>query len=549
MSFKAFGLRLVAVVFVSLSAPSVALADWLRAETAHFVIYGDTSERAMRAYAEKVERFDTLLRTYYPIPVDHELPKLEIYLADGRRDMLQAEPGISASVGGFYSTNTGRIYAVVNTESLMGDQVLFHEYGHHFMFQMAANAYPSWFVEGFAEYYATADVRPDRIQFGRHSEGRMLMFVQQPVNSWAPMSDVLAWRVSDAGRYRAGDYYAQAWGLTHYFMSTPERTRMLGQYLEAVSRGENSVQAMQRVTGRTAAQLQTDMRMYLSGAIRYHTPQVEFPTRGVEITRLSRVESDLIWLDLRLDKAPVKVEPVEPVEGESEQARRRRETVRREQAEFRAELIRDALAAGTRHGQDVMGIRVAARAHRLSGDPAAGFRLLEPHLDEDQADPDLLRLAAELLIDQIETETDAAEIAGHRREARSYLARALDADPLDFRIYRALDDSRRGEPTYPNDNDLSTLEVGVTLAPQSFDTRMRLGRAYMTRDMHAQAIAIVRPVANDPHGQSWARRAKALIASAQAAMGTAVDPVEDAPAEDEGVVEGTIASEPAPTGR
>ena len=35
------------------------------------------------------------------------------------------------------------------------------------MFQMAATAYPSWFVEGFAEYYATADIRADRIQFGR----------------------------------------------------------------------------------------------------------------------------------------------------------------------------------------------------------------------------------------------------------------------------------------------------------------------------------------------------------------------------------------------
>ncbi|KQY84797.1 DUF1570 domain-containing protein [Brevundimonas sp. Root1423] len=507
--------------------------QWLRAETDHFVIYGDTSERALRAYADKVERFDAFLRTYYPIRVDHEIPKLDIYLAEGRRGMLQAEPDISASVGGFYAPNSSRIHAVVNTESSMGDHVMFHEYGHHFMFQMTATAYPSWFVEGFAEYYSTIDIRPNRIQFGRHSEGRMLMFVQQPVNSWAPMADVLKWRISDSGRYRAGDYYAQAWGLTHYFMSTPERTRMLGRYLQAVSRGEDSVVAMQAATGRTPEQLQTDMRLYLTGSIQVHTPQIELPTPAVEITRLSPAESELAWLDLRLDREPVKVEPDEAKEGETERARARREEERRESAEARAKLIQDALAAGERHRDERIGLLVKARAHRLEGNARAGFELLEPSLTADQADPEILRLAAELLLDQTESETDPAQATGHRREALTYLARALDADPLDYRIYRALNESRKGERGYPSDNDITTLETGTTLAPQSFDMRMRLGQAYMARGLHAEAISMVRPVANNPHGGSWARRARTLIASAQAAMGQAVAPVEEAPADEE----------------
>lgn len=525
---RSFGLAFAALA--AWAAP--AHAEWLRAETEHFIIYGDTSERALRAYAEKVERFDFLLRTYYPITVDHEIPKLEIYLADGRRDMLKAEPGIGASVGGFYSPNSSRIHAVVDTASRMGDQVIFHEYGHHFMFQMAGAAYPSWFVEGFAEYYSTADIRPDRIQFGRHSEGRMLMFVQQPVNSWAPMADVLKWRISDSGRYRAGDYYAQAWGLTHYFMSTPERTRMLGQYLAAVMRGEDSIVAMQAATGRTPEQLQNDMRLYLSGSIQYHTPQIDVPTPDVEITRLSPSEGELAWLDLRLDRQPVKVEPFEPREGETDRARARREQLMRENAEFRAELIRDSLAAGDRHRDSRIGLLVKARAHRLEGRSDAGFEVLEPVLTADESDPVTLRLAAELLLDLVKTEEDPAQAAGHRREAVAYLSRALDANPLDFRIYRALNESRTGQPGYPSDNDLTTLEVGTQLAPQSFDMRMRLGRAYMARGLHAEAIEIVQPVANNPHGGSWARQAKTLIASAQTAMGRAAEPVEDAPSDE-----------------
>lgn len=525
-----------AIVVLSLTfiaAPPARAQQWLRAETEHFVIYGDTSERALRAYADKVERFDAFLRTYYPIRVDHEIPKLDIYLANGRRGMLQAEPGISASVGGFYSPNSSRIHAVVNTESSMGDHVMFHEYGHHFMFQMTETAYPSWFVEGFAEYYSTIDIRPDRIQFGRHSEGRMLMLVQVPVNSWAPMADVLKWRISASGRYRAGDYYAQAWGLTHYFMSTPERTRMLGQYLQAVSRGEDSVVAMQAATGRTPEQLQSDMRMYLSGAIQYHTPQIQLPAPTVEITRLSPTESALAWLDLRLDREPVKVEPIEPREGETDRARARREEAMRENAESRADLIRDALAAGERHRGERIGLLVKARAHRLEGNSGAGFDVLEPSLTSGQDDPEILRLAAELLLDQTGPETDPAQALGNRREARDYLARALDADPLDYRIYRALNESRQGDRGYPSDNDITTLETARVLAPQSFDIRMRLGRAYMARGLHAEAIVTVRPVANNPHGGPWARRAKALVASAEGAMGQAVTPVEETPSDEE----------------
>lgn len=529
LSIKSLWVGVLAAIAVSFGLVTSAHAEWLRAETKHFIIYGDTSEREMRAYAEKVERFDSFLRTYYPAQSEYEIPRLEIYLANGRRDMLRAEPRIGPSVGGFYSPNSGRIHAVVNTESSRGDLTLFHEYGHHFMYQMMNNAYPSWFVEGFAEYYSTADVRPDRIQFGRHDEGRMTYFVQLPANSWAPMADVLKWRISDSGRYRAGDYYAQAWGLTHYFMSTPARTRMLGLYLAAVTQGEDSVQAMERVTGRSAAQLQNDMRLYLSGAIQIHIPQVQFPTPEVKVSRLSSEQAELLWLDLRLDREPVKVEVSDPPEDETDRARQRRETLIRENAEDRAELIRTALAAANGNSDELLRLRVVARGHRLAGNSHAGFQVLEPFLTRDQTDPDLLRLAAELLMDETGPDTVASEAAGNRREAVTYLARSLDADPLNFLTYRALNEARRGEPGYPNDNDLSTLDIALKLAPQSFDLRMRLARAYMSRDMNAEAIVVLRPVANSPHGGSWSRRAKALVATAQSALGQSVDPIVQAP--------------------
>jgi len=520
---------LLAVAALTAFAASPAQAEWRRAETTHFIVYGDVSESTIRSYAQRLERFDGLLRAYYPIPSENEIPKLDIFLAEGPRGMNQAYPGIGGSVAGFYSSNDGRIYAVVDTQAISGDVVLFHEYGHHFMFQMRSNAYPSWFVEGFAEYYATADVRPNRIQFGRHLPGRMNS-LSQGANAWARMEDVLTWRFTASGRYPASQYYAQAWGMTHYFMSTPERTQMLGQYLSAVAAGQGSIEAMQAATGRTPSQLQDDVRLYLSGAITMLTPQVEIAEPEVTVTTLSPAESALAWLDLRLDGERVVEEPYDD-DGRTQRSEDQKARETRERAEYRAELIRDAFAVSARFPGDRAALLATAKAYRLTRDPATALSTLQPLLSDNSTDADALRLAASALLDQAGAEADPELAQAMRRRASGYLARAMDAAPLDFRIYLGLNQTRHGYATYPNENDLSTLEVAVALAPQSFDARLRLGAAYMARDLNAEAVVVLGAVANSPHRSAYTRRAREMIATAQTAMGQAPEVYEAAPEE------------------
>ncbi len=521
----------VAVFALLVFAAAPARAEWRKAETEHFIVYGDTSERDIRAFARRIERFDSLLRAYYPIEFEYQSPKLEIYLAEGRRDMNKVYPGIGGGVAGFYSSNSGRIYAVVDNQATIGDVVLFHEYAHHFMFQMKANAYPSWFVEGFAEYYATADLRSERVQFGRHHPNRVSWLIQAP-NQWAKMEDVLKWRYTPSGRYPAGLYYAQAWGMTHYLMSTPERRQMLGQYLNAVVRGEDSVEAMQAATSRTPEQLQDDVRLYLTGAIQVLTPQITLPEPEIAISSLTPAEGAMIWLDIRLDNTSVVALPQDEDGGtRKSDAQKAREA--QERAENRATLIRDAFAAAERFPGDRMSLLTAARAHRLSHDPAAALAVLGPLLSDSSTDGDALRVAAMALLDQAAAETNPEAAVALRRRSSGFLARAMDADPLDFRIYLGLNDVRRGQPRYPTDNDLATLHAAVGLAPQSFDARLRLGEAYIARQMYAQAELTVTPVANSPHRSIYTRRAREMIAAARAARGLTVETFEAPPAEDE----------------
>lgn len=524
---KAVALAMLALVTVGASP---AHAEWLRAESQHFIVYGDTSEAALRRYVQKVERFDSLLRTYYPRQLDHEIPKLEIFMAAGLDDLRRASPGLSSGVGGFYSPNSGRIFAVVDTDSEMGDAVLFHEYGHHFMFQMMPASYPAWFVEGFAEYYATADVRPGKLEIGSYNPGRMNSLTE-PANSWPTLSDVLSWRIAASGRYRGADYYAFAWALTHYMLSDPARTQQLGRYLAAVVDGGDPVTAMQDATGRTAPQLQDDLRRYMMGRINAYSPQITLPDAEVQITRLPDVAARLIWMDLRLDRHA----PGEDDDDEEPTTDRQREA-RTKYREARAALIRDALDAGPRYPGDRTALMVKARAERLSANPGAALATLQPLIGEGSSDAGALRIAGLASIDLAKQQGEATARTPLLRQAQAYLSRALDADPLDFRTYLALDSVRQGQPGYPSANDAVTLEIATQLAPQSFDGRMRYATVLMARNQPLDAIRMLAPVANSPHGGSSRVRARAMLETArrQAGLAPAADadapPPEDDPA-------------------
>ncbi|MBP8072616.1 MAG: hypothetical protein KAY20_03535, partial [Brevundimonas sp.] len=158
---------LLAVAALSVFAAAPARAEWLRAETEHFVIIGDTGRGSITEYARKVERFHSLLALFRPPEQDDVVaPKLWIYLADGRADMRQVWPTMRDGVAGFYSRNDDRIFAVVDTNNEESDNTLFHEYGHHYMFQYHNAAYPGWFVEGFAEYFAPSEMGISRVRYG-----------------------------------------------------------------------------------------------------------------------------------------------------------------------------------------------------------------------------------------------------------------------------------------------------------------------------------------------------------------------------------------------
>ena len=156
--------RFLLALALSALVAAPAGAAWRKAESPHFIVYSEGSEANLHRFAQQLERFDGLLRMLSPSAVEASSPlKLQIFMIEtaGRLERLTGNP----SVAGFYRATVEGPIAVAPAETgvreFTPEVILFHEYAHHFMFQNFTAAYPGWFVEGYAEFYATARIEPD----------------------------------------------------------------------------------------------------------------------------------------------------------------------------------------------------------------------------------------------------------------------------------------------------------------------------------------------------------------------------------------------------
>ena len=84
---------------------------------------------------------------------------------------------------------------------LSANAVLQHEYAHHFMFSSwPGAAFPSWFIEGFAEFHATAVVDTDGgVVLGAPPQYRAQSILN---GNWLPLDKLL---VAEPAKLRNDD--------------------------------------------------------------------------------------------------------------------------------------------------------------------------------------------------------------------------------------------------------------------------------------------------------------------------------------------------------
>lgn len=484
----------VAALTLAVSSRS-AHADWLRAESDRFIVYSEGSERSLRDYVQKLEMLDRVMQYRSGIPINTTPPrKLPIYLVSGRPGLLRINPASGPNtMGTYFSTQEDIFAAAVRTDDgqgMSGQDILMHEYAHHFMLGNAPGAYPAWFVEGFAEYYMTADINTAKseVLLGKYNSNRAYWIMSE---SWIPLDILLTSRPDEVRtESQRATYYPIAWLLTHWFFSDPARLQQFQAYLADLGRGEDSVEAMQRATGMSMDQLRTALRRYTRSNLRGNRIAGQFPTAEVVVTRLPRSANDLLLINQRMKIGVPEKD--------------------------RTALGQEVARLATRHGDDPLALLAAGHAGLHFGDRPAGERALQRLIEIEPANVEALQLLAEDRMKQAhEADAEEDEIT-LKRQAREYIARAYAAANNDYRTLMLMTELRQGQPNYPNDNDMLAMGLTLDRAPQLATVRFNYAAALTHRGENDEAIAVLRPLANNPHGGGASRAAERMIAALKA---------------------------------
>jgi tetratricopeptide (TPR) repeat protein len=505
--------RLLLLVAVLFAAP--AHAEWWEAKTDHFIVYSESSEKEAREFAQKLERFDISLRSLQNIafkPAESDSHRLTVFRTGDTDDIGQLYSGGrgGSGVAGFYIPNlAGSISFTpaesdsLDTGSLLGagrdsrtelnpQQVLFHEYAHHFMFQHFTAAYPSWYTEGFAETYATIEFKEDgSFHLGNPPQYRanaLFYHINVPVE-----------RMLTTTRKPTGEdfysWYTVGWLLTHYLTFEPSRAGQLKKYLVAINKGTEPAAAAVQAFG-DLGKLNREMNRYKSrvnGLPGADVKPANYAPPRVAMRRLTEAEEAIMNVKMRSKRG----------------------------------VDRD-LAGGV--ASDARSV-----AARYPGSFPVQLALAEAEIDLSQFEPNNLaraEAAADRALALNPRSVEAMVYKGRvylergrsdKRQletARTWFAKAYEADPYNpsplYYNYLAYYHSGGAIP----ESALIGLERAYRFAPFDQELRLVLVRQLLAEKKGLLARDILMPLALEPHES---KRAKKLNEVAQLIDGQKVD--------------------------
>lgn len=498
---------LCALWFILMGAPPALADDWIRAESEHFIVHSNDSEIQTRRYLTSLENYRYTLNHLYLIRTGEvkESGKFELFIVKRQTDYTEVRPNVSQTTGGFYARcEEGAIafstseYREENVSSRLqrtdkGHQtelvIIFHEYAHHFMFDTYSTAYPSWFIEGFAEYFST-------MRFGKESEVNIGIVSQDRYTSlmtspWLPYADIIA---GTAKRDRAEDraqFYAQSWLLAHYILSDTTRVKAFGLYLDAYNAGADPLTAFETHMGVKPADMDKLLRAYLSKGV----PVISFkfndmPVPDMAVTALSKSADPLILWQATLKTCP--------------------------RGSYGPVLLENIRKHYARFANDELAQLTYARAEILLGDPQKAEPVLTAFTAAQPEHAEAQYLLGRYHLAQGRAIKDAKASEAHYRKARAALSKAYSLEPLSAPTLFYLAQAQESRDDFPNLTAQNAAIQASNLMPSSDDYAVYASQLLIHVDRAPEAAILLKPVAHNPHGGETAQKLKLVIAAIEA---------------------------------
>ncbi len=304
----------------ALLASAPVQASWHEARSKHFIVYADQEASELKGYAETLERFNAAVREARGVrdvpPGQSSL--VTLYVLRDLPTLRRIYGDKDAAVAGFYLPKATGSVAFVPEKgqtgkwNLSADSIFFHEYTHHLMLQDADRPLPTWLSEGWAEFFANPEFKPD----GSVVIGKPPLYRAEALyTEWRlPLDKMLSGDLRNIIGPEWESVYGRGWLLTHLLSFDLERRGQLTKYLDEIQSGVPSLRAAEDAFGDLKT-LDRDLDRYFRRDIFTVAtiPASKLRIPPVTVRALSPGEEKLIDAKIRLARGGKVMRPKELV--------------------------------------------------------------------------------------------------------------------------------------------------------------------------------------------------------------------------------------------
>ncbi len=273
--FVAIALLYAGSLFSAASAKDV----WLRAQSKHFTLIGDASEKEILKVGARLEQFHEVITQVFsqifpPSVLKSSIPITVIVFKNDSvykpfKPLYQGRP---ADVSGHFQSSGDAAYIAlaVGGEERDPYAVIFHEYVHA-LTSDGARPLPTWVSEGLAEYFSSFEAPGGgkKVRLGKAvaSHARLLR-ERKPLSLETLLAvDQNSPFYIDADKKHL--FYAESWALTHYLLhgGGARRRSEFREFINALAQGKRAAESFSRAFQTDFATVELELRNYISRGV------------------------------------------------------------------------------------------------------------------------------------------------------------------------------------------------------------------------------------------------------------------------------------------
>lgn len=471
-------MRLLIFLLLLMMPLASVQAAWREASSDHFVIYANKSEKRIRAYAERLELFHAALAAGYKRKADNPSPsnRVTIYVLGSQTRVRKLANDGNKNLSGFYIPRAGATIAIVpelakssNKFRSSPEQILFHEYAHHFMYGLTEYSFPRWLSEGFAEFHSTVKFEKNGdVGLGLPATHRAYELAQAKKVPLSQLLNTKEYLSKKTDRY--DNFYGKSWLLYHLLTFSEERRSQLKDYQLRLAQGGSEAEAMTVFGDMKKLEKELDLYRKQRSWRYFRRPRARLGIGSISVRALRPGEADMMSILIRSKRG-----------------------VTKEQA---LELLPEAQKVAEKYPDDPAVQAALSEAEFDAGNDGAAIAAADRALKINQAQINA-HIQKGYALARIARESDEPDVAWKNVRRQFIKANRQENDhpiPL-INFYTSYLHAGADIP----DNAVQGLERALETSPFDSGLRWMVANQQMVEERFEDAARTLRPLAHNPH--------------------------------------------------